>query len=175
MNSLKPLLFGLVLGLTLALGFTVYATWSPPTELPPNCTAGNPGCDAPLTGNGTEEHLPYYISAGTLADSPLARGFDTSDTLVGLITDPGMGLVVDGRLEVDGGMAVSGDLSVDGDFVAGTASIAGSFVIDSTGTLTAGNIPWARLSGLPSSCPSGEYVSGIGGTLTCSAPAGTEG
>ena len=78
-------------------------------------------------------------------------------------------------LVVDGGAVVTGDLSVDGDFVVGTASIAGSFVIDSSGTLTAGNIPWARLSGLPSSCPSGEYVSGIGGTLTCSAPAGTEG
>src|SRR3989338_5710469 len=114
MNSLKPLLFGLVLGLTLAAGLTVYATWSPPTAAPPGCTAGSPGCDPPLTGNGTTEHLPYYISAGTLADSPLARGFDTSGTLVGLITDLGMGLVVDGRLGGDGGMAGGGGLGGGG-------------------------------------------------------------
>ncbi|OHA65800.1 MAG: hypothetical protein A3C04_03570 [Candidatus Wildermuthbacteria bacterium RIFCSPHIGHO2_02_FULL_45_25] len=110
MNHLKPLLFGLVIGLTLAAGLTAYATWSPPTELPPGCTAGSPGCDPPLTGNGTKEYLPFYASPGTLADSPLSRGFDTSGALVGLITDPGMGLVVDGGLAVGGALSTESSL-----------------------------------------------------------------
>jgi hypothetical protein len=39
-----------------------------------------------------------------------------------------------------------------------------------TGTLQGGSIPWARLTNFPSACPAGQYVSGIGGTLTCSSP-----
>jgi hypothetical protein len=41
-----------------------------------------------------------------------------------------------------------------------------------TGTLQGGSIPWARLTNFPSGCPAGQYVSGIGGTLTCSSPTG---
>jgi len=41
-----------------------------------------------------------------------------------------------------------------------------------TGTLQGGSIPWARLTNFPSACPAGQYVSGIGGTLTCSSPTG---
>ncbi len=43
--------------------------------------------------------------------------------------------------------------------------------ITTVGTLTAGTVPWPRLSSFPTSCASGQYVSGIGGTLTCSKPA----
>jgi hypothetical protein len=39
-----------------------------------------------------------------------------------------------------------------------------------TGTLQGGSIPWARLTNFPSACPAGQYVSGIGGTLTCGSP-----
>ncbi len=41
-----------------------------------------------------------------------------------------------------------------------------------SGTLQSGSVPWARLSAFPSACTSGQYVSAIGSTLTCSAPAG---
>ncbi|MGB9561818.1 MAG: hypothetical protein ACPL6C_03290, partial [bacterium] len=38
-----------------------------------------------------------------------------------------------------------------------------------TGTLQAGNVPWARLTGFPAGCPAGQFVSTIGSTLTCAA------
>jgi len=44
--------------------------------------------------------------------------------------------------------------------------------IDSTGTLTIGSVPWPRLTSFPSACASGQYVSAVGSTLTCSTPAG---
>jgi hypothetical protein len=44
--------------------------------------------------------------------------------------------------------------------------------IDSTGTLTVGSVPWSRLTSFPSACASGQYVSAVGSTLTCSTPAG---
>ena len=44
--------------------------------------------------------------------------------------------------------------------------------IDSTGTLTIGSVPWARLTSFPSACSSGQYVSAVGSSLTCSTPAG---
>jgi hypothetical protein len=48
------------------------------------------------------------------------------------------------------------------------------FQVSNTGTLTAGNVPWGRLSGYPSACGAGQYVSAVGGTLTCSTPTFTD-
>ena len=44
--------------------------------------------------------------------------------------------------------------------------------INSTGTLTIGSVPWPRLTSFPSACASGQYVSAVGSTLTCSTPIG---
>ena len=41
-----------------------------------------------------------------------------------------------------------------------------------TGTLQGGSVPWSRLTGFPSTCSTGQYVSAVGSTLTCSTPAG---
>jgi len=41
-----------------------------------------------------------------------------------------------------------------------------------TGILQGGFVPWARLTGFPTACPAGQYVSGVGGTLTCNTLAG---
>ena len=41
------------------------------------------------------------------------------------------------------------------------------FRVDQSGILQVGQIPWTRLTNFPSSCSSGYYVSGVGGTLTC--------
>ena len=42
-----------------------------------------------------------------------------------------------------------------------------------TGLLQGGSVPWSRLSGVPPACPSGQFVTAIGGTsLTCVAPPG---
>ena len=44
-NKYLPL--GIVIGLTLAVAFSLLA-FTEPTQAPPGCTAGTPGCDAPL-------------------------------------------------------------------------------------------------------------------------------
>lgn len=42
-----------------------------------------------------------------------------------------------------------------------------------TGTLQGGSVPWARLTTFPSACASGQFVRGVGTTLTCATPAGS--
>ena len=39
-----------------------------------------------------------------------------------------------------------------------------------TGILQGGSVPWARLTSFPSACSSGQYVTAVGSTLTCSVP-----
>jgi hypothetical protein len=39
-----------------------------------------------------------------------------------------------------------------------------------TGTLQGGSVPWARLTSFPSSCPSGQFVTAVGSSLTCATP-----
>jgi hypothetical protein len=39
-----------------------------------------------------------------------------------------------------------------------------------TGTLQGGSVPWARLTNFPSACPSGQFVTAVGTTLTCASP-----
>ena len=41
-----------------------------------------------------------------------------------------------------------------------------------SGTLRGGSVPWERLVSFPSACPAGQYVRGVGSSLTCSTPAG---
>ncbi len=38
-----------------------------------------------------------------------------------------------------------------------------------TGSLLTGSVPWARLTTFPGACPAGQYVTAVGGTLTCAA------
>ncbi len=47
------------------------------------------------------------------------------------------------------------------------------FRIDQNGVLQVGNVPWARLSGFPAACPSGQFATTVGTTLTCATPAMT--
>ncbi|MBI4779095.1 hypothetical protein HY797_01420 [Candidatus Falkowbacteria bacterium] len=53
-----------------------------------------------------------------------------------------------------------------------SANTADIFRVDQSGILQVGSVPWARLSSFPSACSSGQYVTGVGATLTCAAPAG---
>ncbi len=51
---------------------------------------------------------------------------------------------------------------------------ADTFTVSDTGLLTAGSVPWARLTSYPAGCGAGQAVQVIGGTLTCiSVGAGT--
>ena len=42
-----------------------------------------------------------------------------------------------------------------------------------TGSLLTGSVPWARLTTFPGACPAGQYVTAVGGTLTCSTSGST--
>lgn len=44
-----------------------------------------------------------------------------------------------------------------------------------TGALQGGSVPWARLTSFPSACPSGQFVTAVGSSLTCATPAGAGG
>jgi hypothetical protein len=41
-----------------------------------------------------------------------------------------------------------------------------------SGTLQGGSVPWQRLTSFPSACPSGQFVTAVGSTLTCATPSG---
>ncbi len=43
-----------------------------------------------------------------------------------------------------------------------------------SGTLQGGSVPWARLTSFPSGCPSGQFVTAVGSTLTCASPSSGE-
>lgn len=60
-------------------------------------------------------------------------------------------LYVQNNTEIDGALNVANN----------------SFNVDGSGTLTAGNVPWARLSSFPTACASNQYVAGVGSSLTC--------
>ncbi len=45
------------------------------------------------------------------------------------------------------------------------------FRVDQTGSLAAGSVPWARLTSYPAACSGGQFVTAVGGTLTCASPA----
>jgi hypothetical protein len=71
--------------------------------------------------------------------------------------------------------AANGDLIVSNNLGVGTTptyklDVSGD--VRFTGTLQGGSVPWARLTTFPTACTTGQYVSGIGSTLTCSTPPG---
>ena len=55
------------------------------------------------------------------------------------------------------------------------ANSADIFRVDQNGSLAVGSVPWERLTNFPQACPSGQVVTGIGSTLTCTTPAGGSG
>ncbi|MDD4412267.1 MAG: hypothetical protein PHR00_01330 [Patescibacteria group bacterium] len=62
-----------------------------------------------------------------------------------------------------GNLYVQNNAEIDGTLAVGN----NSFAVDSSGTLTAGNVPWVRLTNFPSACASNQYVAGVGASLSC--------
>jgi len=52
---------GLFLG---AFALAALADWTAPTQAPPNCTSGNPGCDAPINVGGTTQTKTGSLTIG---------------------------------------------------------------------------------------------------------------
>ena len=72
-------------------------------------------------------------------------------------------------VQVQGGIIVGGNMGIGVTSPLSKLDIAGD--VRWTGILQGGFVPWARLTGFPLECPSGQYISAIGGGLTCSTPA----
>lgn len=101
-------------------------------------------------GPGTDTDWSYDPNEGSKTSI-----FSTVLTRVGsggTMSVSGAGnLYVQNNAEIDGALNVANN----------------SFNVDGSGTLTAGNVPWSRLTNFPTACASGQYVAGIGSSLAC--------
>ncbi len=61
LSTLKVIILALVFGLGLSYA---QAVWTGPLASPPNCTAGNPGCDAPINVSATAQTKTGNLTAG---------------------------------------------------------------------------------------------------------------
>ena len=71
---IKPFLFtfAIILGM---FGASIVIAWTGPTQTPPNCTSGNPGCDAPLNISSSNQIKTGSITAnGLSASSAIVAG-----------------------------------------------------------------------------------------------------
>ena len=125
-------------------------------------TGGSPGADKVLTSDATGLASWRAPSGGgggiggSISASQVAFG-TAADTIGGdnnLWWDN-----TNKRLGIGLGVAPAHRLDISGD-------------VRWSGTLQGGSVPWERLTSFPSACSAGMYVSGIGGSLTCSTPAG---
>ncbi|MDD5750691.1 MAG: hypothetical protein PHU56_03535 [Candidatus Pacebacteria bacterium] len=125
--------------------------------------------------------------------TPVIDYFRNSSGNFGLGTvSPAYKLDVSGQINASGGLCIAGDCKTSWDSVASETDPtvpANVKAITSTnitnwntaygwgdhataGYLTsASSLAWSKLTGLPAACSSGQYVSAIGATLTCSTPA----
>ena len=71
LSTLKVIILALVLGLGISYA---QAVWTGPLASPPNCTAGNPGCDAPINVSATAQTKTGDFTAGGLTLSKYPSG-----------------------------------------------------------------------------------------------------
>ncbi|MFH1837930.1 MAG: hypothetical protein ABH808_00300 [Candidatus Kuenenbacteria bacterium] len=76
-----------------------------------------------------------------------------------------------GKITVTGYFNVQGTTTADNLLILQSSDLVDKFKVDKEGILQTGQIPWARLTTFPTACVSGQYVSGVGASLTCSTPA----
>jgi len=69
LSTLKSLI--IVLALTIGLSY-VFA-WTAPNSTPPNCTAGDPGCDAPINVGGILQNKAGALTLGTSGVTPVTN------------------------------------------------------------------------------------------------------
>lgn len=141
-SILIPSLIGILLSVLL-----VYADFTPPPGSPPSCPLSDLACSTPLNVSSVGQ-----TKAGGLAvasDLGVPIGFAVLNGNVGIGTsDPGTS-----KLKVVGN-------------------------VEWTGILTgSGTVPWPRLSAFPGACSTDgsgnqQFVTALGGTLTCATPAG---
>lgn len=75
-------LAGLIIG---AFTLSAAADWTAPLDVPPSCTSGNPGCDAPLTVGNTMQTKVGALTLNT-SGSPFQYGLIVANGTVGIRT-----------------------------------------------------------------------------------------
>ncbi len=144
------------------------------------------GGDAEMTPRFYLGASGYCINAETLNGTPsssfaqlngsgnLVLGSPTVTTAKVSVSESGTGNYA-GNFEINNASSTNsilyGTTNGTGSLLQLQKSGVDKFIVDNSGVITTGNIGWAKLTGFPSACTSGQYVTAVGSTLTCSAPA----
>jgi hypothetical protein len=143
-----------------------------------------------ITGSGSSGQVTFWTGATSIGgDNNLF--WDNTNKRLGIgTTTPQTSLHVIGNITANtflgtinaanvssgqfGANTGGGNYSFPGNVGIGTASP--SYKLDIvgdvrwSGTLQGGSVPWARLTSFPSGCPSGQFVTAVGSSLTCALP-----
>ncbi len=119
-----------------------------------------------IGGSGTTNYVSKFTAAATLGISQI---FDNG-TNVGIgTTTPGAMVQINAPASTEGLRIVSASAWSPLN-IRNSGNSADIFRVDQSGTVVVGTVPWARLASFPVGCAAGQYVSAVGGTLTCSTP-----
>ncbi len=152
-----------VLILSLLTAYLIYAAWTEPSQSPPLSNIS--------TILNTSATAQTKIGDLTVATLTVSGGVLYLDDLIEGNIERVNAVIGTGDLFLLSNIAENGPIEIGGSQL-NFYSSGLKWQIESTGTLTIGSVPWARLTNFPSNCPAGEYASGIGSTLACSAPGG---
>lgn len=161
-----------ILTLGLSISFqSLLAGYTPPLDSPPTCASGNPGCDAPLDKSSyvNAKSGPLWINTSGIGYPGL---WVTGKVGIGS-NAPSASLQINPPVSTEG-LRIISDSATSPLNIRNNANTADIFRIDQSGTLQVGAIPWSRLSAFPTACTSGQYITAVGASLTCSAPSMAE-
>jgi hypothetical protein len=153
-----------------------------------DCRSNWPG--GGITGSGSPGQLTFWIDSTSIGGDNNLFWDNTNKRLGISTTTPQTSLHVIGNITANtflgtisaanvssgqfGANTGGGNYSFPGNVGIGTTSP--SYRLDIvgdvrwSGTLQGGSVPWARLTSFPSGCPSGQFVTAVGTTLTCASP-----
>lgn len=142
-KQISPRVVSLVFGvLVLCFGITFYVIgWTEPTQSPPGCPAGQPGCDAPINVGPTGQ-----VKIGGLALNTGADGIPSSDGATNglLVYDGNVGIgttspmtdlhINDLTSGADVGLRITGDASGNSQFIQIGTTKGFAITVDGDGT-----------------------------------------
>jgi hypothetical protein len=115
--------------------------------------------------------IPSACAAGTFATGASSSAWTCSAAVTGSGTASKVPYLSSSAGIADSGMtwdAANNRLGVNAASPTEALSITGNVAM--SGSLTSGTVPWARLGSFPAACTSGQFVTAVGDSLTCSAP-----
>jgi len=189
------LIFG-VLTMSFLVGYLVLA-WTEPGTTPPGGNVPAPlnvGSIAQTKTGSLSFPIFYDSDNTTYYVNPAGTTVLAGNVGIGT-TGPNYKLDVQGgQINASGGLCIAGTCKTAWDTVTNYWTASGNNIYNNnsgnvgigttapgykldisgdvrwTGTLQGGSVPWARLTSFPSACSSGQYVTAVGSTLTCSVP-----